>query len=161
MKVVIYDDYNLDFEEDITEQEIYAQIDDDWEYAQDLLKTLDKQADHFLMVGSCGLWNGRVNGGKFLDDLLDFTKYLYDNTIITLDTKTGIIEIETMHHDGTNYYTIKPITKLGERFYESWLYEDKHAEIKFVEEMHDKLWNTHGLTRKFDFKPVVHMRGVW
>lgn len=143
--MIIYDDYNLPTELQ-EETEIINYNDNQWMDAEYIFEELNKQAEQFLMIGSCGLWNGRVNGGKILNNLMDFTQYTFDYTIIELKENTGEIRIETHHHDGVNNYTIKPISKRGETFI------DNHYYNLTDEELHNKLYNTRGLTKKFNLK---------
>jgi hypothetical protein len=73
----------------------------------------------FIIEGSMGLWNGNVNVNQivkiecFKDDFI--FKYLeLDNSYlyIKFNCKTLEITVKKYHHDGTNYYELKPLQKL-------------------------------------------------
>ena len=99
---------------DLSDYGIYECIDDvfDEDFAQ--LKTVFNSAPYgFVASGSCGLWDGRRAGGKFIDDLRELQDTIsgYDDVKIT--DERGIIHIEMHHHDGTNVLDLKEVTKAG------------------------------------------------
>lgn len=150
--MLIYDDYNVNEEElkeyydtdTLNDDDYYTYFNDLWEQALYSLDKLDTQADAFIMWGTCGLWYGDVAGGKVLNNLKDLTQYLEDYTIIQLEE--GIIQIDTYHHDGLNTYYIKPLSNRGYNYYNNHYYEMSDREL------HEKLINTKGMTRRFKYE---------
>ena len=66
--------------------------------------------DILLLDASLGRWNGRYKGGKILnadEDQLRSVLSDYDEVSL-LDTDTGV-QIEGIHHDGTDYYQLYTI----------------------------------------------------
>ena len=66
-----------------------------------------------LLTGTCGRWNGPVEGGKFVtskDELLDCISHL---DYIKFYDKNGHFYIKGYHHDGSDSYEMKRLTKKG------------------------------------------------
>ena len=125
----LYDDYNIDFDE---LREVYAQIADDntilnsrdndsafieWVYGEYLNSEWIDLLDNIkyskygnipcVVVGTLGLWNGRKDiYPTKCDDLVSAS-----NVIVILNN--GCIEVNAMHHDGTNCFEIHLLNKLG------------------------------------------------
>ena len=134
----LYDDYNIDFDE---LREVYAQITDDntilnsrdndsafieWVYGEylnsewtDLLDNIKHYSKYgnipCVVVGTLGLWNGRKNiYPTKCDDLVTAINKCAgsaSNVIVTLNN--GCIEVNAIHHDGTNCFEIHLLNKLG------------------------------------------------
>ena len=69
--------------------------------------------DTYLLTGTCGRWNGPVEGGKFVtskDELLDCISHL---DYIKFYDKNGHFYIKGYHHDGSDSYEMKRLTKKG------------------------------------------------
>ena len=69
--------------------------------------------DSFLLTGTCGRWNGPAEGGKFVttkDELLDCIKHL---DLIKFYDTDGHFYIRGYHHDGSDFYEMKKLTKKG------------------------------------------------
>lgn len=93
-------------------QEIESEDDICWEDIKLELKILFK-IDYFLLTGYCGTWHGNMQGGKFINDLselLSVLKHLDDLRIID---KNGHFIIEGSHHDGSDRYELKRLTRKG------------------------------------------------
>ena len=72
--------------------------------------------DTYLLTGTCGRWNGPVEGGKFItskDELLDCIRHL---DYIKFYDKDGHFYIRGYHHDGSDSYEMKRLTKKGYEF---------------------------------------------
>lgn len=154
MKFTLYNDIDISTDDiknyyDMSKDDIPTDNDIDYFY-QDIFEELkvnleefNKQSNKFLMTGTCGLWYGRQQGGKVLEDLKDCIDSLYDYTEIEYDN--GIINIKTIHHDGTNYYQIQPLSTRGEKYFDRHYYEMSDREL------HEKLQNVKGMLKKFKY----------
>ena len=69
--------------------------------------------DSYLLTGTCGRWNGPAEGGKFVsstDELLDCIKHL---DFLKFYDQDGHFYITGYHHDGSDFYEMKRLTKKG------------------------------------------------
>jgi hypothetical protein len=132
--MVLYDDYNTtdDIESELAFEEL-----------QDILTELNQTANQFLITGTLGLWYGQKEGGAIITDLTNITRHFEDYSILKLIN--GKLHLETCHHDGTNTFDIVPLTEKGQEF------ADRHYYDMTDRELHIKLKNTKGLTKKFDY----------
>lgn len=72
--------------------------------------------DTYLLTGTCGRWYGPAQGGKFIsctDELLDCIRHL---DYIKFYDKDGHFYIKGYHHDGSDSYEMKRLTKKGYEF---------------------------------------------
>ena len=95
--------------------EIYFQDSDSWEELQDGLKTL-LEHNYGLLTGYCGTWRGNMAGGKFIhtvDDLLSVIRHL---DYIRIVDRNGHLIITGWHHDGSDEYELKLLTKKGYKY---------------------------------------------
>lgn len=72
--------------------------------------------DTYLLTGTCGRWNGPAEGSKFItskDELLDCIRHL---DYIKFYDKDGHFYIRGYHHDGSDSYEMKRLTKKGYEF---------------------------------------------
>lgn len=133
----LYDDCNIDFDE---LREVSAQITDDntilnsrdndsafieWVYGEYLNSEWIDLLDNIkyskygntpcVVVGTLGLWNGRKDiYPTKCDNLVSAIKKCAgsaSNVIVILNN--GCIEVNAMHHDGTNCFEIHLLNKLG------------------------------------------------
>ena len=133
----LYDDYNIEFDE---LRELYAQITDDntilnsrdddsafieWVFGEYLNTEWTDLLDNIkyskygnipcVIVGTLGLWNGRKDiYPTKCDDLVSAINKCAgsaSNVIVILNN--GCIEVNAMHHDGTNCFEIHLLNKLG------------------------------------------------
>lgn len=135
----LYDDYDINFDE---LREVYAQITDDntilnsrdndsafieWVYGEylnsewiDLLDNIKHYSKYgntpCVITGSLGLWNGRHNiYATKCDDLVSaINKCVGNAQNVVIRLNNGCIEVNAMHHDGTNCFEIHILNKLGE-----------------------------------------------
>ena len=65
------------------------------------------------MTGKVGRWNGTFDGGKFitnLNELLSSIEYL---DVVTFTDENGHFKIKGSHHDGSDCFELKQLTKKG------------------------------------------------
>ena len=70
-----------------------------------------------LLTGSCGLWNGthEIIPYKFNDALSAIKKAYGSCDELIVKQEDGIIKVEALHHDGSNYFEIVPLTEYGKK----------------------------------------------
>lgn len=106
-------------EDEIPDCVVYHEMEEqqrrDWyEFKGDLEYLLEK--DCYLLTGTCGRWNGPAEGGKFIrsiDDLLDCIRHL---DFVKFYDENGHFFISGHHHDGSDSYELKRLTKKGYEF---------------------------------------------
>ena len=98
---------------------VYHEMDEErrreWDdFKADLEHVFDK--DCYLLTGTCGRWNGPAQGGKFIhnfDDLMDCIRHL---DYVKFYDENGHFYIYGYHHDGSDHYELKRLTKKGYEF---------------------------------------------
>ena len=101
--------YWLDFEE--------------WHNIKAELEVLFKQ-DDYLLTGYFGSWKGDLVGGKFIRDFTDLQKVISHLDYIRIIDRNGHLIIEGSHHDGSDYYELKRLTKKGTELASCYNFED-------------------------------------
>ena len=85
---------------------------DDWRYFTYKLRTL-LETQHCIVVGTCGTWHGRLEGGRFVDTIADFSSFIKHLDNIRVCDVDGHLYIEGYHHDGQDFYELKVLTPRG------------------------------------------------
>ena len=105
--------------DDIPDCVVYREMDEDrrreWDdFRADVEPVFAKDA--YLLTGTCGRWDGPAQGGKFIhsfDDLLDCIRHL---DYVKFYDENGHFYISGYHHDGSDHYEVKRLTKKGYEF---------------------------------------------
>lgn len=147
------DDYPEEKDWSPSDEDVYderrVQTEFDWECASDELKAHLKDFDIFLVVGTCGLWNGNFAGGKFcrnLDEVMQCMKSCDDYEIYD---ENGRMYITGWHHDGTNNFAVKTLTRKGLELAEK-------EGLGNYRSLHEKLWNSNLFTKDLHFSADVY-----
>lgn len=85
--------------------------------------------NNFVVKASLGRWNGRFNSGKILTSgWSDFVKIIgeYDN--ISIVDNNGHLEVVGRHHDGTDYFEIRELTRKGDEYANGYHYDKGEPE---------------------------------
>ena len=102
--------------QDVPDYRVFRKIEMQYEIAWKGIKfDIEKlyKSDYFLLTGYCGTWHGNMEGGKFinsLSELLSVIQHLDDFRIID---RNGHFIIEGSHHDGSDRYELKRLTRKG------------------------------------------------
>lgn len=111
---VLFDNYNVEDEE-------YDQIEYMWdEFMSELDEYEYNNNTECVVIGSVGRWNGRFNiEVSYFDTLKDaILKCIGECDYYTITEENGVIKITARHHDGSNEFEIRRLTKLGIEAYE-------------------------------------------
>ncbi len=74
--------------------------------------------------GTVERWTGVNPGGALYNNFSAFqTDFLEDCDDYEFYDKNGHFFVRGTHHDGTNVCEIKPVTQLGEEYYDAWYYD--------------------------------------
>ena len=88
---------------------------EDWECTMANIK-YSKNNGRCIVAGALGLWDGRRTiKERVFDSLIDAINAINTNDYIEIYEGDGEIEVRSIHHDGTNIFTIRPIGKRGDR----------------------------------------------
>ena len=68
---------------------------------------------HYLLTGYCGRWDGRYDGGKFIDSYEQLMRCIEHLDGLTIIDKNGHLFIDGYHHDGNDHYELKKLTRKG------------------------------------------------
>ena len=134
-KRVIYDNYDLwdTYEEmakeDLLENGVENPSDKDiWDeiYFLDEFtaeEEFDRMREFFkdgtwLLTGTVGRWNGRFDAGTVFTSFNDMhSKATTDCDYVSYYDENGHLYLDCSHHDGTNCFEIRKLTKKGEEFF--------------------------------------------
>lgn len=113
------DEYDEEMSEETAEQ---IASDDLYDYARNELTTeIDRHAPHGIAVfADLGLWNGRRSGIKIIESFGDLLRCIGDITFLTIETTPQGLTVYAPHHDGTNVYTLRALTKAGANRYSNY-----------------------------------------
>ncbi len=139
------EDEGWESEDDIPDErvteEVYQQSEWDWEdFKVEFEHFLKESTNGFLLVGTCGCWDGTYDGGCYVNKFDDLYKFWDHCEYIKVYDEGGHLYIEASHHDGTNYAELKELTCKGSNYADNHRYDSD-------QEVHDKLWNSNFYTR--------------
>lgn len=99
-----------------------------WEEYERLKEFFD--GEHCILMGAVGLWNGNYAAGTIFTNFDEmYRKATRDCDSVKIWDENGHLYLECSHHDGTNCFEIKIMTKKGIEYYENWEYgNDKRTE---------------------------------
>lgn len=106
-----------DVPEDRVIDEVYTQSEWAWDdFKVEFGRFLGDSSNGFLLVGTCGLWNGTYDGGCYVNRFDDLYKFWGDCRDIKVYDEGGHLYIEATHHDGTNYAELRELTCKGSNY---------------------------------------------
>lgn len=111
----------------------------DDQMANDYDYFIDEYGQRDVMVlADLGLWNGRVQCSKFgkLASLME--SMVQDYNYIYYNPENGTFVLKAIHHDGTNWYTIYPVTTKGLEYIQEHYYtmdDDDNRKLVQTEDM--------------------------
>lgn len=83
----------------------------------------------YVVKATLGLWDGIYDGGKVIESLESAIKQTFeDYNKIYIEGRR--LKVKAIHHDGTNFYQFKELTKRGEEYYERHKYEDQQQLVE-------------------------------
>ena len=97
----------------------YEEADADWENTYSELKNFFENKT-VIFFGASGRWNGVFEGGDIGDFDTLFNDAITDCNFLKFYDVNGHLYLTCSHHDGTNNYEIKEVTKRGLDFYDRW-----------------------------------------
>lgn len=111
---------------EVTEENIMEEIDflqhEDWNIETERIKELFD--GKIVALGITKRWTGKRSGGQIYDSWSDFiSEFGQDCEYFKFWDENGHFYVQCTHHDGTNVCEIKPVTKVGEEYYDSWYYD--------------------------------------
>ena len=124
--------------EELKQSDFYSDLNDEeadrlsWDNLCDDLREcitpeIDRHAPHGIAVfASLGLWNGRRRGVKIVDSFQEVLSMCDDLMYVTIETTPQGLTVYAPHHDGTNVYTLRALTKAGANRYSD--YDDELEE---------------------------------
>ena len=97
--------------------------------------------------GEVGLWHGVYKAGKIGDFYNLFCKAIEDCWYWRFYDVNGHLYLTCSHHDGTNCFEIKVVTKQGRQYLDNWLYNwnDKRTE----QYVHNQIFNRYSKLPRF------------
>jgi len=126
------------------------------EFFDELRHFIENNKRAFIITGSVGRWTGQHRGGYLFNSAYGNNGYyssLYrrglwdafkDCDYFEFIDDNGLLKIRCSHHDGTNYYEVRELTKKGEEYAELHEYDDD-------EEVHKVLLSSNIYTRNVHY----------
>lgn len=113
-----------------------------WDFMVERLEHVWEQ--YAVLEGTAGLWNGPKEGGTVsrVGDLIE--RAMQEDNRIEWIAETGSIHIEASHHDGTNTWDIRLLSRKGEDYYLANEYNLLRKDLV------SHLMHTKGLTKRIN-----------
>lgn len=166
---IIYDNYNpwetytdevlkemamdcgwVDSEDEITDAKLeqwrYEEMETDWENEKEML--VDYFKDKIVgFFGEIGRWDGTYKAGNIGEFMDLFYKAMTDCDYFKFYDINGHLYLTCSHHDGTNCFEIKEVTRKGYQYLNRWEYswDDKRTE----EYIHNQIFNRYSKLPRF------------
>ena len=123
----------VDSEDEITERDLCEwrdeQMENDWDIEREgLIQYFGNKIVGFF--GDVGRWHGVYKGGKIGEFIDLFEKAIADCYYFRIYDVNGHMYLTCSHHDGTNCFEIKEVTRKGYQYLDNWEYswDDKRTE---------------------------------
>lgn len=103
----------------------------------------------FLVVGTCGLWNGNFAAGKVISTWNELMQGFKDCDYFKFWDENGHLYLSGAHHDGINTFEMKQLTEKGSSMWKNWEYglcTRKINELS-LREIHQKLFTTNAYSK--------------
>lgn len=120
MKELIFTNNMFYTDFDIVEEDNYDYVElalEDLKY--DVNKLIDEKG-WLIAYGTIGTWRGDIEAGLVIRSYYDLTRLMFgrcsDCYVSLYNNGDGTLSVETAHHDGTNYFTIKQLNERGMSF---------------------------------------------
>ena len=130
------DDNGWNSVDDVPEKSIWEEIDFQEEIAWNDLKydlTKAMKDKHYLLTGTFGSWQGDKEGGNFVSSFSDLIRNIEHLDYLKIYEQNGHLYIVGHHHDGSDRYELKQLTKKGLEYARSWGFahdRQLHSNIK-------------------------------
>lgn len=133
-------------EAEVSEDDIWDEYnfldDQNWEDEKVRLEELfDECPEGFLIKGAVGRWDGPAEAGQIVHSVSEMSKAWTDCEYVKLYDVDSHFFIQASHHDGTNRFEMKQLTKRGAE------YADNHRWDMDPSELHTKLWESSTYTK--------------
>ena len=158
--ITLFDNYNgYDFEEtkkELLECNNLDEISDEsvWDCIRDMADEDFSVCKHELedvfgdsrviVSGTAGTWQGRFECAKIFHNILDALTACVEHCdyIKVIQLPSGLVKVESSHHDGTNVFYIKILNEKGFRLYDNWNFgfRTRLGNLKEYEVL-EKIWN--------------------
>ncbi len=129
------DDFDWETEDDVPEKMILDEMsfleESEWAYFKSKCEELLMRGD-CLLTGVCGRWNGPARGGKFIRSFHDLVSCIEHLDYLKIIDRNGHLIIEGYHHDGSDSYELKQLTRRGREYARQYDYardEQLHTTI--------------------------------
>lgn len=85
--------------------------------------------NNFVVRANLGRWNGRFDSGKIMTGgWNDFCRVIQDYDNLEIVDNNGHLEIVGYHHDGTDYFEIRELTRKGDKYTNGYHYDKSEPE---------------------------------
>lgn len=108
-------------------EELYVEDDINWDDFESEYKEYFN-TNNFVVKANLERWNGRFDSGKIMtggwNDFLKLVRY----DIVEIVDNNGHLEIVGRHHDGTDYFEIRELTRKGDEYANGYHYDKSEPE---------------------------------
>ena len=115
---------------DPSEEEMWNEVNaldqDFWEDVKCEMTNFFDDGSTWILSGTMERWNGKHSGHILFHTFSELlTKTAKDCDYYRFSDKNGHFLFQCSHHDGTNCFEIRKVTKAGEMYYENWSYSTR------------------------------------
>lgn len=89
---------------------------------------LNHPVKYYLVIGDLGLWYGTVQGGKIIRGLWRAIRECFED-YNHIYQKGKRLHVDAIHHDGTNRFQIKELTRRGVEYWQRHEYDMTDREL--------------------------------
>ena len=131
------DDYPDEKDWEPSDEEVWQEIYDcneiSWEDESYELKKFFNDDETYILTGFAGCWDGRHAGGYVFKGFNQLSRAWQNVDSFKIYDDNGKFCINGYHHDGTNCWEVKKLTKKGLDYYNRHEYDNPQT-------LHEKLW---------------------
>lgn len=118
---------------DPSEEEMWNEVNaldqDFWEDVKCEMTNFFDDGSAWILSGTMERWNGKHSGHILFHTFSELlTKTAKDCDYYRFSDKNGHFLFQCSHHDGTNCFEIRKVTKAGETYYENWSYSTRESD---------------------------------
>lgn len=115
-----------DVPQSMIDEEIADLLNDDWDMEKNRLEHF-LSGHRWLVMGYVQLWTGNHPAGKVITSFNELSVAWRDCDYISFYDEDGHFYIKCSHHDGTNSFELRKLTKRGEEYLEEHEYDDDYT----------------------------------
>lgn len=149
IRAYLFDEYcesrGWETENDVPEELVWDYVEGDLDAQHDdLVQLLSKMFDQhtYIIVGTCGRWDGRYRRGRIITRYADLSRMLDHLDYLRIyEDDNGDLHIDGEHHDGSDDYHIRRLTQQGDELLQENNFEtERELHYELFENYSQPVW---------------------